>query len=64
MKLNDSEFYNILNQFKSDFKNLNISLEKNKNLNKIQVFFENGETNKMFKAYLLGYSLSKSINNL
>ena len=62
MKLLGSEHYAIMLQFEKDFYSMRLDREKNTDLWKIGQVYENGETNKLFSAYRMGYSFSKFIN--
>jgi ethanolamine utilization protein EutA (predicted chaperonin) len=55
------EHYDLLENFERNFKYLRLDREKNKELWKIQAVYENGETNMCYRAFLLGYSLAKSM---
>jgi hypothetical protein len=59
--IGDKEHYEMLEQFEKNFKHLRLDREKNKDLWKIGQVYECGETNNLYKAYQLGYSLAKSI---
>lgn len=60
MELFDKEHHELLQQFEKDFYFLRLDREKDKNLWKNYVY-ESGETNNLFKAYRLGYSLGKAV---
>ncbi len=64
------EFYEVVEQFERDFKNpesdlyvsaTNPLLRSSKDS---QRFYENGMVNQIFNAYMMGYTLHKSISNL
>jgi len=58
MKVGTKEFYEILSNFERDFKNMRLDRE-NENLWKIGVVYQSAETNALYQAYRLGYSLGR-----
>lgn len=58
MQIFDKEHYNLMNNFERDFKHLNLERET-KDMWELKCIYCNGETNKLFLAYRMGYSLGK-----
>ena len=58
MGLFSKEHYEIMKQFEKDMKYHNFDKE-NKELWEKQIIYQDGEVNKLFLAYRLGYSLGK-----
>lgn len=56
--LGTKEHYELLEQFEKNFGNMRLDREE-KEMWKIGAVYQNGETNNMYKAYILGYSLGK-----
>lgn len=59
------ELYKVMERFENVYKGqTRLDREKDKEIWKIGSFYENGETNKLFNAFLNGYMYNKSISNL
>lgn len=58
MTIGSKEHYEILEQFEKNFKGMRLDRE-NKSLWKMGQVYENGETNNLYKAYILGYSFGR-----
>ena len=57
--LNTKEHYDLMIQFEKDFK---YKIEReDRNLWRNGVIYQNGETNNLFLAYRIGYTLGKAI---
>jgi hypothetical protein len=66
MKSWDNEFYKLIEQFEKDNSKTGIRLDRCKSHGE-DAFFESGETEKLFKTYMQGYSFAKckfEISNL
>jgi hypothetical protein len=61
MDVGSKEHYELLIEFEKNFTGIRLDREKDKNLWKNGQVYENGETNKLYKAYQLGYSLARSV---
>jgi hypothetical protein len=62
MKRDSKEFYDLMNQFEKDVKEMPFYTTRNFNKEKSNspsVFYGNGETNKLFIAYMTGYQYAK-----
>lgn len=53
------EHYELLNEFEKNYQGKRLDKEKNKDLWKKGQVYENGETNELYKAFILGFSLGK-----
>ena len=60
MKIGSKEHYEILSNFEKNFKEMRLDREKNIDLWKIGQVYENGETNKMYQAFIMGYSFGRA----
>lgn len=60
--LNTKEHYDLLEAFERDFSEERLDREKDKELWKKGILYESGNTNNLFLAYRLGYSLGKTQN--
>ena len=60
MKIGSKEHYEILANFEKNFKGMRLDKEKNNELWKIGQVYENGETNKMYQAFIMGYSFGRA----
>ncbi len=60
MTIGSKEHYEILFNFEKNFKEMRLDREKNIDLWKIGQVYENGETNKMYKAFIMGYSFGRA----
>jgi len=60
MKIGSKEHYEILSNFEKNFKEMRLDREKNMDLWKIGQVYENGETNKMYQAFIMGYSFGRA----
>lgn len=58
--LNTKEFYEIMAQFEKDADTYQMDKEDKAMWSK-QIYYCNGETNNMFKIYLLGYQNAKCL---
>jgi hypothetical protein len=64
MKYNDDEFLEMRAQFEKDAKKNFYAVRldhETRGKCPNRYFYEHGETNELFRAYMLGYSLGKSI---
>lgn len=59
MKIGSKEHYDILEQFEKEFYYLRLDREQNKETWKKGDVYENGETNNIYKAFILGYSVGR-----
>ena len=59
MILGSKEHFEIMADFEKNFKHLRLDREKDKELNKKGILYQSGETNNLFKAFILGYSFGK-----
>jgi hypothetical protein len=59
--LNTKEHYDLMAQFEKEFKHCRLDRERDKELWKAGQVYENGETNELFKAYRIGYTLGRVI---
>ena len=59
MTIGSGEHDEILYEFEKNFKHMRLDREKNISLWKIGQVYQCGETNNMYKAYILGYSLGR-----
>ncbi len=59
MKLQDKEYYEVLSSFENEFSHMRLDRE-DCSLWKRRLIYQNGDTNRMFLAFLHGYSLGKS----
>ena len=60
MTIGSKEHYEILSNFEKNFKEMRLDREKNMDLWKIGQVYENGETNKMYQAFILGYAFGRA----
>lgn len=60
MKIISKEFYDLMQNFERDYKYYPLARESKDNFLRM-AYYQNGETNKLFKAYMTGYSLAKSM---
>ena len=60
MTIGSKEHYEILFNFEKNFKEMRLDREKNIDLWKIGQVYENGETNKMYQAFIMGYSFGRA----
>lgn len=70
MKAWDKEFYDLMNQFEKDMKNTpyrckieRVTQEQRKKLPAGE-YYNDGETNKLFNVYMMGYTYRKCLENL
>lgn len=68
MQVGTKEFYDLMNQFEKDLKNMNvygcrIQREPLKMGEKNVYFYTDGRVNGLFEAYMFGYSNAKCIFN-
>lgn len=59
MKVASKEFHDLMNDFDREFKTHKLDREFRIDFPR-KIYYQNGETNNLFKAYLQGYSLAKS----
>ena len=59
MKVGSQEFYELMEQFERDYKNLH-PVREEKKVWEYQAFYTN-EVNKLFLAYMAGYSFGRSV---
>lgn len=59
MTIGSKEHYEILEHFEKNYADQRIDREKDKSLWRKGQVYENGETNALYKAYILGYGLGK-----
>jgi len=57
--LNTKEHFDLMNKFERDFKDERLDREEDKELWKRGRIYQNGNTNKLFLAYRMGYSYGK-----
>ena len=56
------EHYDLMTQFEKNFPGIRLDKEP-KDLWSKGIIYQNGETNNLFKAYRLGYSLGKTFSD-
>jgi len=61
--IDTQEHYDLMEMFEHDYRHLNLDKEAKEMWRKGQIY-ANGETNNLFKAYRMGYSFARSVNNL
>lgn len=61
MLIHTKEHYELISEFERNFKGIRLDKEKNKELWKKGHVYENGETNSLFLAFRLGYSVGKVV---
>jgi hypothetical protein len=59
MTLSGKEHYDLMAQFEKQYKGMRLDREKNKEIWRSGNIYENGETNALFLAYRMGYTLGK-----
>ena len=59
MHVFDKEHYDLMSNFERNFKHLNLERET-KDMWELKYIYCNGETNKLFIAYRMGYMLGKT----
>ena len=59
MQIGTKEHFEILAQFEKNFSHLRLTREKDKTLWRKGQIYENGETNALYNAYILGYSFAR-----
>ena len=59
MTIGSKEHYEIIENFDNNFAHQRLDKEKNKSLWKKGQVYENGETNALYKAYIMGYAFGK-----
>jgi hypothetical protein len=63
VQIGTKEHYDILAKFEKNFSHLRLTREKNKTLWRKGQIYENGETNALYSAYILGYSFARANSN-
>ena len=61
MQIGSKEHYDIMAEFEKNFYDQRLDREKDKALWKKGQVYENGETNKLYQAFISGYSLARII---
>lgn len=59
MKLGTKEHDDIFKNFEKNFSHLRLDKEKNPELRRKGSIYESGETNKLYQAFILGYSFGR-----
>lgn len=64
MTTGSKEFHEMRNQFEKDMRKLGPSIRLDREsaeLNRLGRFYQNGEANAMFKAYMMGYQSGRCV---
>ena len=61
MKIGSKEHQEILENFEKNFSDLRLDKEENKQLWRKGIVYQNGETNKLYNVFILGYGFARVV---
>ena len=69
MTVKDKEFFNLMNEFEKaikagPFSNYNLDRVSKEDRVPKDVFYNNGNVNQLFHAYMMGYGFAKCLRNI